>query len=243
MANIPLIVIASLSGSLATSDNYSPSLEALLHLQVLKARSPELVASNPIPEQIESAAEYVQIYMPIQYSIIAHEKVAHISDPFYILDYEDIHKVRRRWDYQEKCLDWGKKMAKFSTSEGHTKSYDIPLFVRGVKAIYWYVMGDESQILKYLQSITHLGKKRAYGYGHVVNWNIYSVQEDYSLINEDKLVKSIPLACAKELLSEETVANISIAKHGWKPPAWYAPNKVVCAMSENIRYGTELLPL
>lgn len=62
-----------------------------------------------------------------------------------------------------------------------TKSYRLPLEIRPVSKIVWFVGGSKRRNLKsVLKTITSLGKKRSYGYGKVAEWEITEVEHDWS---------------------------------------------------------------
>ena len=67
-----------------------------------------------------------------------------------------------------------------SASNSWTKSYRLPLRIRRIDRVSWFAVADRKSLLKALNHIEFLGKKRSYGYGQVVKWDAAEVSRDYS---------------------------------------------------------------
>lgn len=221
-----LQVTAYLSNGIAVYDDWSPSLDSLLTYQILASKG--LNHPNPTPDQVEKCQPIVDESLPLKIDSI--HKYSYCSSPVYKYTIEDQSRYRKRWSPdQDGRINWGKRKAKFSTSEGPEKSYDLPLFIRLTPRIDWFCVGDKSGILDLLQYATGLGKKRSSGFGQVSEWVVTPIEEDWSIIKDGKLTKPLPVDLAYEL-GVTTFHNMMI--WGWRPPAWLERNKVMCMMPE-----------
>lgn len=221
-----LQVTAYLSNGIAVYDDWSPSLDNLLIDLLLKNQGVNTPDVNVLtPNKLN---RLLRNSLPLQ--INKEPFFCHCSSPIYKYTIEDQSRYRKRWSPdQDGRIDWGKRKAKFSTSEGPEKSYDLPLFIRITPRIDWFCVGDKSGVLELLQYATGLGKKRSLGFGQVAEWVVSPVEEDWSIIKEGKLTKPLPVDLAHEL-GVTSFHNMMI--WGWRPPAWLERNKVMCMMPE-----------
>lgn len=207
---IPLQITANLANSIAVTDSLSPAIEGIIEYAIREEKG--LLDPNPnnpttidLPLQLNSAGYY------------------HCSSPFYYYNQETQTRYRKRWDYQEQHLDWGKKKAKFSNSEGQFKAYDLPLFIRILSRIDWYVVGQPEPIRKALGAITHLGKKRSQGHGLVLSWYVEPIDCDYSIWGtQQQLMRPIPLELHPQPLPND------LATVAWKTPSWHPESQSIC---------------
>jgi hypothetical protein len=226
---------AHLSTPLAVSDDWSPALDALVDLLVLQHKAPELCCPHPSIEMVRKSEIVLEKYHPIEFSELGGERFRACSSPHYFLNRENTNRFRKRWDYQEKHLDWGKKKAKFSTSEGHTKSYDLPLYLRNIDQIDWFCRGDRDKLEKYLSRVRYIGKKRSYGYGRIDQWEIAEFNRDWSLMRGESIARPVPL----QLLPDHQYEGNTIMKWGWRSPYWLPENQEVCILPKNVCYQQE----
>jgi len=223
-----LRITALLSSPVAVFDDYSPSLDALLEWLWLDERG--LASSAPRP------ADIIQVDLPVKKGYLGEEWYWCCSSPHYLLDREQTTKFRKRWDYQDKHCNWGKKKAKFSTSEGHTKSYDLPLYLRTINQIDWFCVGDRAEFQQLLNNCPNIGKKRSYGYGKVQSWKVEEFPEDWHLFRNGYLARPIPAELLFKHCGTPKDDNISCMNWAWRPPYWLGENKAICAMpSNNVR--------
>jgi CRISPR type IV-associated protein Csf3 len=214
----PLRITAHLGSVIAASDDYSPSLDALLEWLWLDERG--LATPNPSPDNL------IQADLPIEKGEIGGEWYWKVSSPCYTIHSEEISRYRKRWDSHDRQLSWGKRKAKFNTSEGAEKAYDLPLYLRLTPAITWYAVGDKTGVEDLLSGCTGIGKKRAHGWGQISKWEVEETGDDWHLQRESQLMRPIPVSQMLPLLP----CDFAILSWGWRPPAWLASNKVLCAM-------------
>lgn len=225
-----LRVTAHLSTAIAVSDDWSPVLDALLDLLVLQYKAPDLVCPHPSMEMVKRSAIVLKKHHPIEFNELGGESFRACSSPHYALNHEDATRYRKRWDYHDKHLDWGKKKPKFSTSEGHTKSYDLPLYLREIPRIDWFCRGDQGLIDRYLSRVRYIGKKRSYGYGRVDRWEIVGFDRDWSLWRNGQITRPVPL----RLVDGIEYRGETLMRWGWRSPYWLPENQDICILPRNI---------
>jgi len=90
-------------------------------------------------------------------------------------------------------------------------------------ANHWvaWCLGNPEEIARLLEMLTHIGKRRAAGYGEIRQWVILSASE-FSPIRNGVLVRAIPAAAVPEM--EGWPSGIIPAGQpvlvGWTPPLW-----------------------
>ena len=225
-----LIITAHLATGIGTYDNWSPSLEGILVYHLLERNN--LLSANPTPQQVQGVQEFLVNNLPLKQAQLKQDYYWCVSSPCYTIKGEATDKFRKRWDSHDYSLNWGKRKPQFKTGEGAEKSYDLPLFIRLVSSISWFVVGDKNKIKDLLSPVTHIQKKRSYGNGEIKEWQIGIAYDDYHLWRDSKLMRPIPV----RLLDVELENPKMI--WGWKSPAWLAVNKELCYMpKDNIFYG------
>ena len=225
MAN--LRVTARLSSGIAVFDDWSPDLASLLEWLILDARG--MAAPNPSAQDVEASRPVVDEHMPLAKGWLGEDWYWQTSSPCYTYRNESVSKFRKRWapGIDSPPPAWGKRKAKWDTSQGAEKAYDLPLFVRLAPKITWYCQGDREGIAALLQGCTGLGKKRAHGYGQVTNWEVEDHGQDWHLWGPNgELMRPIPAVH----LPRDRPIDIAIRDWGWRPPAWLSANKARCAM-------------
>jgi len=216
----PLQITAFLACGIAVYEDWSPQLEGLLIYQILKKKN--LVTPNPSFKEARKNMETISPEIPLE----QWEGIYKCSAPVYRYKCEETTKFRKRWEPDGR-VNWGKRKAKFDTSQGAEKSYDLPLFVRLTPRIDWFAMGDCSEIERLLSGVTGIGKKRSHGYGQVIRWEVKEIKDDWSLVRDGQLMKPIPTELFPQLglpLSHDFL------QWGYKPPVWLPENKTLCVM-------------
>lgn len=217
-----LQIIAHMATPLAAYDDWSPSLDALIEYQLLDRLG--LITPNPTAADAEKNLPLIFDKMPIARKILNGEWYWAVSSPHYIENHQQTSKFRKRWDYQEHHLDWGKKRAKVNGSEGHFKAYDLPRYDREMQSIHWFCVGDANKISELILNVTHLGKKRSQGCGQVHKWEVLPFEYDWHLWRGDSLARPMPVNMI------EPPQSINMMQWGWRPPIWLAANKSMCFM-------------
>lgn len=214
-----LQVTAHLATAIAVSDNWSPMLDGLLQWLWLDMRG----LAHPDPK----ANQIIKAPIPLRKDCIKGVEFWACSSPFYQILGEEKTRFRKRWDYQDKALNWGKKKAKINTSEGTTKSYDLPLRVVETPRIDWFCVGSPDSLLALLNQCHNLGKKRSQGKGQVYRWEVTEIENDWSLYRYGRLTRPFPLELVDDPMGYDMM------RWGWNPPVWLSQNQVTCLMPNN----------
>jgi CRISPR type IV-associated protein Csf3 len=223
-----LQVTAHLSTPLVAFDDWSPSLDALLEFQILDRLG--LVSPNPTIADAERAAPIVQREMPLERRDIDGEWYWAVSSPHYLLLGEDTQRYRKRWDYHDRHLRWGKMRQSVDTQAGHYKSYDLPRYERLIRTIHWFCVGNKAGIEILLSDVTHIGKKRSQGCGQVLQWQVEPFDQDWHLWRDGHLARPMPISILLPIPD-----GASILEWGWRPPVFLPQNKTLCYMpTENV---------
>jgi CRISPR type IV-associated protein Csf3 len=217
-----LQIIAHMATPLVAYDDWSPSLDALIEYQLLDRL--DLITPNPTASDAEKNLPLIFAEMPIARNILNDEWYWAVSSPHYIENHQQTQRYRKRWDKQELHLNWGKKRAKVSGSEGHFKNYDLPRYDREAQTIRWFCLGDAAKISELLLNVTHIGKKRSQGCGQVYKWEVLPFKHDWHLWRGEHLARPMPVNIIKQPPA------INMMQWGWRPPTWLAANKSMCYM-------------
>lgn len=138
----------------------------------------------------------------------------------------------KKWDSKHDDYVDLKKKGKIDIGAGHFKNYHMPLIVRSYKTINFYARGDLEQIKYLLENyINFIGKKSAQGYGEVAKYEFEEIKEDYSIINEGKLMRHIPLKYKEMLNLKEN----KIMEKATIPPYWRENYRELCIIPEFYR--------
>lgn len=94
-----------------------------------------------------------------------------------------------------------KSRKKLLTSSGPYKSLYLPLRVRVVDSIYWFVRGDRKEMNKLLKKIVAIGKNRNCGYGRISWWSYEQQEDDHSIFTvhqgKNVVMKTVPISVAQ----------------------------------------------
>jgi len=216
-----LQITAHLSSPFFAYDDWSPAIDALLEYIWLDERG--LISPNPSPKDLIIAE------LPIEKGDLGGEWYWKVSAPCYQISAETQDRFRKRWDYQETSLNWGKRKPKWTTSEGAEKSYDLPVFLRHTERIDWFAVGEPDEVLSLLQQCSGIGKKRSYGYGQVSRWEVKTIAEDWHLWREEQLMRPIPTERIMDA-GRGCPQGLFILRWAWRPPGWLHSNRVMCFM-------------
>ncbi len=94
----------------------------------------------------------------------------------------------------------------------------VPLPVKACDVWQAWCIGVGDEIARLLQPLRHVGKRRSAGFGEVQRWIIESA-DDFQLVHEGRLMRSMPALALPELLPEYMPAEAP-APVGWTPPQW-----------------------
>lgn len=100
--------------------------------------------------------------------------------------------------------------------------YDMPMPLLSVETLHFFAVGNKREVEKLLQRVTHVGKKRVYGYGCVKEWKVSTIDNDYSEVYKNILSRPIPISeCRYEVVGFQDIV-------GFRPPYWCPENFTLC---------------
>jgi CRISPR type IV-associated protein Csf3 len=216
----PLKITAYLGTKLSVSDDWSPSLDALLIKLLLDELG--LASSNPMPEDIVRNQPIIDAHMPIFKGQLKGEWYWQTSSPCYLWDSDSTETIHKRWDQQERNLDWQSKRRNWSTSETNTKAWTILIPERSTPQIDWYCVGDADEITRLLTLCDGLAKKRR---TQVTEWVVEAIEEDWHLWRNGDLMR--PMPCS---LMDKAPMDFAIRQWAWRPPTHLPENTTKCLM-------------
>lgn len=214
---------AHLSTPLAVSDDWSPSLDALLIKLILDEQG--LATSNPTAVEVQKNQPVVDRLMPMGKGMLGGEWYWQTSSPLYLYDSDSTEKIHKRWDSQERNLGWKGKRRNWSVSETNTKSWTILIQERSAPRIDWYCMGDRAEIYRLLSECSGLAKKRR---TQVSKWDVTAVEDDWHLWRDDQLMRPVPIDLCNQYPAECTIRDWA-----WRPPTHIPENMALCFMPIN----------
>lgn len=114
-------------------------------------------------------------------------------------------------------------------ASGPYKMRHVPMQVRLVESVTWFIRCDKSETRKLLKNIHGLGHKRNIGYGVVKEWIFEEQEKDYSIFADCRgkpvLMKTIPFGPHME-----NVTGYRREFRGAVPPFWHPANFMECAV-------------
>lgn len=135
----------------------------------------------------------------------------------------EINHAREYWHkrYPSHRADFGSKLSAVTTA-GRWKEYRVPLNSVRANRLISLAIGNQAEIKRLLEFISHIGKKGSSGYGRVAKWTVECVD----IADPNDLIlsgKAVPTAYGESKIS---------GKHnpmcGWTPPYWYTPYHQPC---------------
>lgn len=222
----PLLVRAKLNNGLARFDPWSPALDSLLVYLILSEY--DKLSPNPTIEDWERNKDFLIDKMPLELGFIGDDWYWKSSSPITQEKGQYTDRYRKRWDYQEYALNWGKRKAKWETSQNAEKSYDLPLYCINATTLSWYVVGEKQELERLLSQCLYLGKKRSYGNGQVNAWEVIPTEKDYHLFKDGKLMRPMPYSLIAPFL--DLKVKYDLLHWGWKPPVFLPQNQALCAV-------------
>lgn len=108
---------------------------------------------------------------------------------------------------------------------GPFKAYDMSQVSVSAKTCVFYCVGQETAIRTLLEGLQSLGKKRAAGYGRVINTQVLTITTDCSFVHpEFGLNRPLPVAFAEG----RAIAGTTTALLAYKPPYWGKQMVALC---------------
>lgn len=122
-------------------------------------------------------------------------------------------------------IDFQGRRGKIITEQGRMKACHSPLHRIITKSLTWYAYGDSESVAMLLAPVVTLAKKRAYGNGHVIKWEVEEIAEDASTWKDNTLMHPLPGPLAQGIAWQEPPTIQHIA---FRAPQWHPMNQAMC---------------
>lgn len=123
------------------------------------------------------------------------------------------------------------RKGRLNLAQGKTKAYRMPIFLlHAGTRLTWYLTGDQEWLIKRLPLIGAIGKKRAMGNGVVCDWQVEPIDENYSILKDGYLMRSIPIP----EVAKYNPTHYRIANYALRPPYWHRDNQMDLAVPETL---------
>jgi len=140
---------------------------------------------------------------------------------------ESVSSWSKRWDSNNDEMVQFKNKKRVDIGRGFYKNYHMPLITKSYKTITFYVRGDMKEIKRLLETYIHyLGKKGSQGYGQIKEWEFEEIENNYSVIKNNEIMRPIP---AKQEKIDFNIDELEIRQHAIVPPYW-RDEKELCIM-------------
>ncbi|HCZ47721.1 MAG TPA: hypothetical protein DCZ11_01810 [Gammaproteobacteria bacterium] len=170
--------------------------------------------------------------LPLDVERGGHHWYSRCSDARYEVAARDAAHWSKRFDLDEaeEVLERDRSV---NLKSGRYRIHRQPLYLVVTARIEWWCLGDRVRLEELLPRVRYLGKKRAYGHGPVLRWEVEPSGDDWSLRGpEGELMRPLPLAHKRvgravdrgELVvtREETLQP--------NPPYWTQHHPALCAV-------------
>lgn len=181
----PLEIIARLRGPIALP-NGPLHIDALLAWAVCQReqRPPPRHADDCDPVEIPLAREPGGRFHLCSSSLLAWEE-------------RELHWVNRRAPVEQYQAIGDEKIRRVQITAGPDKSYRIPMETGHVvdDAVTWYALGDADGVADLLGDVGYLGKRRAVGFGRVVEWRVAECapwDDGFPVVRDGKPLRTLP---------------------------------------------------
>lgn len=225
----PLRITAHMGAPIVMLPHESLPLDGVLEWAASKSRA-EVVQRDLLPRDKRGRRRLPPITQQAFNFKIPVKRIGHKDDPDWhwaaswaqFPDGFETDKAHwnKRADFGDPALSshltFGGKSEKVNLSSGRYKSYHVPLSLVCADRVEWYVLGDHERIARLLRKITHLGKKRAYGFGETLKWSIHATDRDRSCWSDDgRPMRALP----------NREGNYRRLNHGIRAPYWHHQTK------------------
>ena len=124
---------------------------------------------------------------------------------------------------------------------GPDKLYNVPVYLRVVDELCWYVVGDLDEVAALLSTVPHIGKKCASGWGQLLPypdghlWQVEPWHADWSERDGDgHLTRGVPVVTheADWFAGEPVYLSLNARLYGYRPPYFVRANQALCNLPE-----------
>lgn len=151
-------------------------------------------------------------------------------------DRETISSWSKRFDVKndELIKFTGKGKKRVDIGAGYFKNYHMPVVLKSVKTLTFYVRGDMERVKHLLENyIFFIGKKASQGYGEIVKWEFEEINKNISVLGENnEIMRNIPCEEIQEILKDKLYEGegFKLDKKAIIPPYWRPDYREVCVV-------------
>lgn len=207
---IPLRVEARL-GRVIVNPSRRIALDALLAAAVAQR--------DQLPPPVDDLI--VPIEIPVQRSACGRFHLASFSE-------QEVERREKGYIHKKSIVDkalvfGSKKITRIQTTAGPNKDYRIPIekgHLVGDRLVWWCI-GDVDEIRALLATVHHLGKRRAVGYGRVLEWLVEPCEpwgDGFPVLRDGRPLRPLPVD--HEGVSVRRVAMGALSYPYWQRERW-----------------------
>lgn len=136
------------------------------------------------------------VHIPVLLRRFGNLSIPCCSSPILAPEIECVEHFAKRLATEHAGLLAEDRRLKVAIGNSTFKSYRLPLRIRLVRRVVWFVVAKRRPVLKLLRSVRSLGKKRSYGYGRVERWEAEPAAADWSVFapcaGKEVLMRPLP---------------------------------------------------
>jgi len=122
-------------------------------------------------------------------------------------------------------------LKKIDIVRGQLKAYDMRMVTIIAPQCMFYCNGSKSALESLLANTTGLGKKRAAGFGRVIDVTVSRAGSDFSILHPVHGVnRPVPVAMAEKLALPRAAENVALL--AYKPPYWDKSSHTLCRVPD-----------
>lgn len=195
----PLRVTALLRAGVV-SDEYLP-LDGILFSQAMRdyfgPRTQSLPGGGVDAKAHLSVSTPLEVRFNADHSLWWYACSFAQPQPWWLAEGQD-HWNKRFDQSLVELIDFHGKRGRVIIEQNRYRAYHMPVFYRVAEKIEWYCVGEKKRIAALLNTVTHIGKKGAQGWGRVSEWRVESFSEDWSCWKDGRPMRSLPAGEAME---------------------------------------------
>ena len=160
--------------------------------------------------------------------------IYHTSNPVYNINFLSNEFLIKNFDNKlfEKIGDKPFVGTLYNKQSGKYKSWMESYVKKNVDEVVYYTNGDFDVICSLLEDLRYLGKKASLGYGKVSKVRVEEINEDMSLVYNNKAMRPLPAIEKYSGLDDKSKALYNLTH-----PYWERGNEEICIMPERRVYA------
>ena len=216
---VPLKVTASIRGSFAASDPWSPALDGIIAYWALRERlGEEAFAASEVAGDKMTPVEGLPL-LRVEWNDLWWWAC---SSPIYEPIAEFLRYFHRRFDSHLAETHMKGKKGLTSVKAGPYKNFRLTTANKVVDQIVWFAIGDPAEVARLLSRCKAIGARRGVGNGTVDCWDVEEVKDRSIAMT----FRPLPVDYARQ----EGISSGTEMLWGIRPPARISQNVMPCVM-------------